>query len=145
MCVEWIDLFTNYTTYKIGLPPKRAEWMRNWVMKLASEGRTTPKAFEQGLGHRRSGQKGDCETSSDVESDFALLGREVQGGRTDAGSAPTEAGRMKWPRPRTVVLHGRQGLATENGAWIGGYPQGQGGKILAWFSEEVSSELCRLA
>jgi len=37
-------------------------------------------------------QKGDCETSSDVESDFALLGREVQGGRTDAGSAPTEAG-----------------------------------------------------
>jgi len=47
---------------------------------------------------------------------------------------------MKWPRPRTVVLHGRQGLATENGAWIGGYPQGQGGKILAWFSEEVSSD-----
>jgi hypothetical protein len=48
--VEWIGLFTDYTTYKIGLSPKRAEWMREWVMKLASEGRTTPKAFEQGLG-----------------------------------------------------------------------------------------------
>ena len=48
--VEWIGLFTDYTSYKIGLSPKRAEWMQSWVMKLASEGYTTPKAFEQGLG-----------------------------------------------------------------------------------------------
>jgi hypothetical protein len=48
--VEWIGLFTDYTSYKIGLSPKRAEWMQSWVLKLASEGYTTPKAFEQGLG-----------------------------------------------------------------------------------------------
>ena len=47
--VEWIGLFTDYTNYKIGLSPKRAEWMQSWVMKLASEGCTTPKVFEQGL------------------------------------------------------------------------------------------------
>lgn len=43
-------MFIDYTNYKIGLSPKCAEWMQNWVMKLASEGHTNPKAFEQGLG-----------------------------------------------------------------------------------------------
>ena len=48
--VEWIGLFTDYTTYKIGLSPKRAEWMHDWVMKLAQEGNVAPKFLEQGLG-----------------------------------------------------------------------------------------------
>ena len=30
--------------------------------------------------------------------------------------------------------------ATEDGAWIGGYKQDQSGKILAWFSEEITAD-----
>lgn len=48
--VEWIGLFTDYTTYKLGLSPRRADWMHNWVLKLAKEGTTTSKFFDQGLG-----------------------------------------------------------------------------------------------
>eukprot|EP00435_Cladocopium_sp_Y103_P075239 s332_g55.t1 len=48
--VEWIGLFTDYPTYRLGLSPKRASWMRDWVHSLAMKGTTSSKEFEPGLG-----------------------------------------------------------------------------------------------
>ena len=48
--VEWIGLYTDYPTYRIGLSPSRATWMRNWVLDLVTRGNATSKNFEQGLG-----------------------------------------------------------------------------------------------
>ena len=48
--VEWIGLYTDYPTFRIGLSPSRATWMRNWVLEMANSGVTTSKNFEQGLG-----------------------------------------------------------------------------------------------
>ena len=47
--VEWIGLYTDYTTMRLGLSPKRAAWMEGWTRKLASTGRVTAKEMEQGL------------------------------------------------------------------------------------------------
>jgi hypothetical protein len=48
--VEWIGLFTDYTTMRLGLSEGRAAWMENWTRKMAQAGRTTAKEMEQGLG-----------------------------------------------------------------------------------------------
>jgi len=48
--VDWIGIFTDYPTYRIGLSPSRATWMRNWVLEMASSGVTTSKDCEQGWG-----------------------------------------------------------------------------------------------
>ena len=46
--VEWIGLYTDYSTYRLGHSPQRAEWMKCWVLDLAKSGLTTSKNFEQG-------------------------------------------------------------------------------------------------
>ena len=48
--VEWIGLYSDYTTMRLGLSPKRATWMEMWMRKLAEAGKTTAKEMEQGLG-----------------------------------------------------------------------------------------------
>ena len=48
--MEWIGLYTDYATYKLGLSPKRAQWMHDWVLGLAMTGVTTARNFEHGLG-----------------------------------------------------------------------------------------------
>ena len=50
MKVEWIGLYADYTSMKLGLTPKRAGWLSEWVLKLAVSGKITAKEMEQGLG-----------------------------------------------------------------------------------------------
>ena len=35
MKVEWIGLFADYTSMKLGLSPKRSSWLSEWVLKVA--------------------------------------------------------------------------------------------------------------
>ena len=51
MHVTWIRLYSDYPIYRLGLSPKRAQWMADWVGGLAEEGVVTGKQFAQGLGH----------------------------------------------------------------------------------------------
>ena len=46
--MEWIGLYADYTS--LGLSPKRASWLSEWVLKLAVSGKITAKEMEQGLG-----------------------------------------------------------------------------------------------
>ena len=48
--MEWIGLFSDCPTYRLGLSPKRASWMKEWVLELAARETTTSKHFEEGLG-----------------------------------------------------------------------------------------------
>ena len=48
--VEWIGLYSDYPSYRLGLSTKRVEWMTQWVSELATKGVVTSKEFEQGLG-----------------------------------------------------------------------------------------------
>eukprot|EP00435_Cladocopium_sp_Y103_P012346 s2725_g3.t1 len=48
--VEWIGLYTDYPSYRLGLSPKRAVWMRDWVHGLATKGSVTAKEFRTGFG-----------------------------------------------------------------------------------------------
>ena len=48
--VEWIGLYTDNTTMRLGFSPKSAAWMEGWTRRLASTGRVTAKEMEQGLG-----------------------------------------------------------------------------------------------
>ena len=48
--MEWLGMETEYPTYKLGLSPKRATWLVEWLRLLARTGKTEAKAFAQGLG-----------------------------------------------------------------------------------------------
>ena len=48
--MEWIGLYTDYATFRLGLSPRRSAWMCTWVGSLAASGKVTQKVFEQGLG-----------------------------------------------------------------------------------------------
>jgi hypothetical protein len=157
--VAWIGLFTDYPTYRIGLSPSRAEWMRNWVLEMASSGVTTSKNFEQGLG-----RLGFAALALGWERPFlgplyswAAAVRNKPGRlRIPAmirailfflGSRVEEGGQLQEPPPLTDRNNEGQQLLfytdakatehTEHGAWIGGYKQDAKGAILEWFSEEV--------
>ena len=157
--VEWIGLFTDYTTYKIGLSPRRAEWMHSWVMKLATEGTVSPKFLEQGLGRLGfaalalhwekpflgpiyswsaavRNKKGQMRLPAMLRAILLFLAKRFK-----------EGGQMQEAPP--LVREGDAGdellfftdaRATEMGAWVGGYRQGQDGKIQSWFSEEITVE-----
>ena len=157
--VEWIGLFTDYTSYKIGLSPKRAEWMQSWVMKLASEGYTTPKAFEQGLGRLGfsalallwekpflgplcswsaaiRNKRGTMRLPAMLRAILLFLGERFKEGGQLQEAPPLKQGTEEVDD----LLFFTDARATESGAWIGGYLQSQDGKVLAWFSEEVKTD-----
>ena len=154
--VEWIGLFTAYPTYRIGPAPSRAEWMRNWVLEMASSGVTTSKNFEQELG-----RLGFAALALVWERPFlgplyswsAAVRNKPGRLRIPAmirailfflGSRFEEGGQLQEPPPLTDrnkegqhLLFYTDAKATEHGAWIGGYKQDAKGAILEWFSEEV--------
>ena len=155
--VEWIGLFSDYAEYKLGLSPKRAQWMHDWVLGLATSGVTTAKNFEQGLG-----RMGFASMALNWERPFlGPLYNWCAAVRTKPGALRLPAmlrtilkflamrfatgGDLQHPPP----LHREQkaGLvfftdanATETSAWIGGFKQDDKGNVTAWFSEEVSAK-----
>ena len=48
--VEWLGMETDYVGYRLGLSPKRASWLVDWLRNLAKEGRAEAKPMSQGLG-----------------------------------------------------------------------------------------------
>ena len=48
--VEWLGMETDYVGYRLGLSPKRASWLVDWLRNLAKEGRVEAKPMSQGLG-----------------------------------------------------------------------------------------------
>ena len=157
--VEWIRLFTDYTTYKLGLSPRRAEWMYNWVLKLAKEGTTTSKFFEQGLGRlgfaalalhwekpflgplyswsaATRNKRGQLRLPAMLRAILLFLARRFKEEGQLQEAPPLKADEES----EEEMLFFTDARATEDGAWIGGYKQDQSGKILAWFSEEITAD-----
>ena len=154
--VEWIGLYTDYATYKLGLSPKRAQWMHDWVLGLATSGVTTARNFEQGLG-----RLGFASLALTWERPFlGPLYNWSAAVRNKTGSLRIPAmlrtilrflarrfatgGDLQSPPPlerslRNDLVFYTDAKATESSAWIGGFKQGSDGKVTAWFSEEISS------
>eukprot|EP00435_Cladocopium_sp_Y103_P022415 s1608_g5.t1 len=154
--VEWIGLFTDYTVYKLGLSPKRAQWMRNWVMDLAATGTTTARNFDQGLGRLGfaamaltwerpflgplyswcaavRNKRGVLRLPAMIRVILRFLGeRFATGGDLQSPPSldkPVDGG----------LLFFTDAKATDEAAWIGGFKQDSDGRIVEWFSEEVSA------
>ena len=152
--VEWIGLYSDYTTMRLGLSPKRATWMEMWTRKLAEAGRTTAKEMEQGLG--RLGFAANALTwerpflgplyawTSAVRNKVGMLRIPTMlrtilwflADRTLEGGSLQEPPPLRQDSDNEVVFY-TDAKATEEGAWVGGFLQGAGGDITEWFSEEV--------
>ena len=154
MKVEWIGLFADYTSMKLGLSPKRASWLSDWVLKVAQAGKITSKEMEQGLG-----RLGFASNALTWERPF--LGPLYSW----TAAVRNKKGVLKIPvMLRTILyfLHKRLTMghslqeppsqdeaqefdvefftdakATEDEAWIGGFLQDKEGNILEWFSEKL--------
>ena len=154
--VEWIGLYTDYPTFRIGLSPSRATWMRNWVLEMANSGVTTSKNFEQGLerlGFASLALIWERPFLGPLYSWSAAVRNKPGRLRIPAmiraillflGSRFEEGGQLQEPPPLAGSYKAEQSLlfytdakATEHGAWIGGYKQDADGNVLEWFSEEI--------
>ena len=152
--VEWIGLYSDYPTFRLGLSPKRVQWMTEWVSSLATRGVTTAKEFEQGLGRLGfasmaliwekpflgplyswssavQSKKGPLRLPAMLRTILLYLARRFK-----------EGGELQTPPPlgnqdSEELLFFTDAKATSDGAWIGGFKQGSDGTILAWFSEEI--------
>ena len=155
--VEWIGLFADYTSMKLGLSPKRAAWMAGWTLGVAKTGKISSKEMEQGLG-----RLGFAANALTWERPFL--------GPLYSWSAAirNKRGALKIPvmlRTLLFFLHERlaagdslqdppiqrhsgghdiefftDAKATENEAWIGGFLQDRDGNIKEWFSEKIERE-----
>ena len=152
--VEWIGLYTDYTTMRLGLSPKRAAWMEGWTRKLASTGRVTAKEMEQGLG--RLGFAANALTWERPFLGPLYSWTAAIRNKTGVLRIPTmlrtilwfladraaEGGSLQAPPPlrkgeEDNVIFYTDAKATEKGAWVGGFLQTSDGQIGEWFSEEV--------
>ena len=152
--VEWIGLYTDYTTFRLGLSPRRSAWLCDWVKNLAVSGKVTQKIFEQGLGRLGfsasallwerpflgplyswnaavRGKRGVLRIPAMLRAILLFLAERIK-----------EGGDLHSPPPIGVaaeehLLFFTDAKATEESAWIGGYKQQEDGTILEWFSEEV--------
>eukprot|EP00435_Cladocopium_sp_Y103_P068936 s20_g32.t1 len=155
--VEWIGLFTDYPSYRLGLSPKRAAWMRNWVHALATKGVTTSKEFEQGLGRlgfsalalvwerpflgplyawaaATRNKRGALRIPAMLRALLLFLSK-----RFEEGGELQEAPPLVAPGDgEEKLLFYTDAKATDTGAWIGGFRCDSQGNALEWFSEEVS-------
>ena len=48
--VEWVGFETAYSSFKLGLSRRRAEWLTRWCMEVSASGRTTWSDFSCALG-----------------------------------------------------------------------------------------------
>eukprot|EP00435_Cladocopium_sp_Y103_P066703 s951_g29.t1 len=157
--VEWIGLYADYPTYRLGLSPSRATWMRNWVLEMATKGSCTSKTFEQGLGRLGfaalalvwerpflgplyswsaaiRNKRGQMRIPAMLRAILLFLATRFE-----------EGGQLQEPPPlvnkdeiKEELLFYTDAKATETGAWIGGYKLGPGGGVESWFSEEIHSD-----
>lgn len=155
--VEWIGLFTDYTVYKLGLSPKRARWMRDWALELAQSGVTTSRNFEQGLGRLGfaslaltwerpflgpmynwsaavRNKTGALRLPAMLRTILKFLAKRFESGGDLQSPPPLER-----PKNNGLTFY-TDAKATESGAWIGGFKQDSEGKVVSWFSEEISPE-----
>ena len=159
MRVEWIGLYTDYPTYRLGLSPKRASWMHGWVLDLAKKGTTTAKDFEQGLGRLGfsalalvwerpflgplyswsaavRGKKGMLQIPAMLRAILLFLASRFEEGG-ELQEAPPLAGDGERPEPLQFYTDAK---ATDTGAWVGGFKQDASGRVLQWFSEEIKAD-----
>ena len=152
--VEWIGLYTDYTTMRLGLSPKRAAWMEGWSRKLATTGRVTAKEMEQGLG--RLGFAANALTwerpflgplyswTAAIRNKIGVLRIPTMlrtilwflADRTAEGGSLQAPPPLKEGKEDNVIFY-TDAKATEKGAWVGGFLQTSDGQIGEWFSEEV--------
>lgn len=158
MHVEWIGLYSDYPTYRLGLSPKRAQWMADWVGGLAEKGVVTAKQFEQGLG-----RLGFAAMALVWERPFLgplyAWSSAVQSKKGNLHIIPAmprtillylaqrfkNGGELQEPLPLDApeaeeLLFFTDAKATSEGAWVGGFRQSSTGEIIAWLSEEVSGD-----
>ena len=48
--VEWLGLETEYSSYRLGLTRKRANWLVHWLREVVKSGSVTARDMSQGLG-----------------------------------------------------------------------------------------------
>ena len=155
--VEWIGLYTDYTTMKLGLSETRAKWMENWTRKLSLLGKVTAKEMEQGLGRLGFSasalwwekpflgplyswtaairtKRGSLKIPTMLRTILSFLADRVANG--GSLQSPFECQQTD----EGMVTFFTDAKATEEGAWIGGFLQGSGGEIKEWFSEKVEKD-----
>lgn len=155
--VEWIGLYTDYATFRLGLSPRRSAWMSDWAGSLAASGKVTQKVFEQGLGRLGfsasallwerpflgplyswnaavRGKRGTLKIPAMLRAILLFLADRIKAGG-DLHTPPP----LGKPEGEHLLFF-TDAKATEHSAWIGGYRQDSQGKIVEWFSEEVDRE-----
>ena len=48
--VEWLGMETEYSSYRLGLTKKRADWLVNWLREVVKAGSVMARDMSQGLG-----------------------------------------------------------------------------------------------
>ena len=150
MRVEWIVLYSDYPTYRLGLSPKRAQWMAGWVSGLAEKGFTTAKQFKQGLGRLGfaamalvwegpflgslyawssavQSKKGNLRIPAMLRTILLYLAQHFKNGGDLQEPPPLEM-----PEAEELLFF-TDAKATSEGAWVGGFRQSSTGEITAWF------------
>jgi len=136
--VEWIGLFADYTSMKLGLSPSRAAWVAKWTKGLAESGNATAKEMEQGLGRlcfaanallwerpflgplfswtaAIRNKRGTLKLPAMLRTILFFLGRRVEEG----GDLQTPPPLKRRATPDVVFF--TDAKATDTGAWIGGF------------------------
>ncbi|CAL1153955.1 unnamed protein product [Cladocopium goreaui] len=139
--VEWIGLFADYTSMKLGLSPSRAAWVAKWTKGLAESGNATAKEMEQGLGRlcfaanallwerpflgplfswtaAIRNKRGTLKLPAMLRTILFFLGRRVEEG----GDLQTPPPLKRRATPDVVFF--TDAKATDTGAWIGTDNQG---------------------
>ena len=155
--VEWIGLFADYTSMRLGLSPSRAEWVAKWTDGLATSGAVTAKEMEQGLGRLCFAanallwerpflgplfawtaairtKKGKLKLPAMLRTILFFLAQRVREG----GSLQDPPPLQRAPQPDVTFF--TDAKATDSGAWIGGFLESKDGQILSWFSEKIEVE-----
>lgn len=152
--VEWIGLFADYTSMKLGLSPKRAKWMADWTLGVAKTGRISSKEMEQGLG--RLGFAANALTwerpflgplyswSAAIRNKKGVLKIPVMlrtllfflHERLAAGDSLQDPPTQHFSDSYDIEFF-TDAKATEDEAWVGGFLQNKQGEVLEWFSEKI--------
>ncbi|CAE7463581.1 unnamed protein product, partial [Symbiodinium pilosum] len=152
--VEWVGFETAYSSFKLGLSQRRAEWLIRWCMDVATSARTTWSDFSRALGRLGFG-------ANALSWERPFLGpmyswSAATRGKHGSLTAPVmirvilrwlaerfqEGGRLQEPMTLTeasgnVELTFFSGAKAEDGrAYVGGYLW-NGHEVLSWYAAEV--------
>ena len=152
--VEWVGFETAYSSFKLGLSRRRAEWLTRWCMEVSASGRTTWSDFSCALGRLGFG-------ANALSWERPFLGpmyswSAATRGKHGSLTVPVmirvilrwlaerfqEGGRLQEPMtltgtPGKVELTFFSDAKAENGkAYVGGYLW-NGHEVLSWYAAEV--------